>query len=256
MKLISLGALADADPAFAYMAGSGGGFPVEFLAFGFVIVAMGVVARHAAKKRREEFAAPAAAHGWTHEARNDTYTEQWTGDPFGRGHNRQAHNVLTGTHDGRRFTAFDYVYYTTETSTNGNGNSTRQVAHHYSVVALTVGTHFPNLTVHPEGAVGRFFGKITNRDIRFESDAFNRAFTVTCEDRKFASDVIHPRMMDVLLAHPNTAFRFNGDTILSIDTGKHSITEVTHRLTILDSVIDNIPDFVWKTGPGAPATEV
>lgn len=221
--------------------------PVLIVILGVAVVALVAVFGYLQdKKRRETFMAAAAANGWTYEARNDAYTERWAGRPFGQGHNRQARNVLTGTHDGRPFTALDYVYYTTETSTDSSGRTTRrEVAHRFSVVALDVGVSFPNLTVRPEGPVGRFFGKLTNRDIQFESEAFNRAFTVTCEDRRFASDVIHPRMMDVLLTDPQTAFRIDRHTILTIDDGQHSIDQVTARLGMLDRIVDNIPKFVW-----------
>ena len=60
--------------------------------------------------------------------------------------------------------------------------------------------------------IGRLIGRLTNRDIELESEDFNRAFTVSCPDRKFASDVLHPRMMEFLLQHRALAFRFDQDS--------------------------------------------
>ena len=109
--------------------------------------------------------------------------------------------MVTGTQDGRPFVAFDYVYYTTETSTDAQGHSSsREVSHTYGVVALTVGVAFPPLEVAPEGFVSRIVGRLTDHDIDLESEDFNRAFTVSCPDRKFASDILHPRMMEFLLS--------------------------------------------------------
>ena len=70
------------------------------------------------KKRREALGAMAAARGWSWVERDDRWADAFDGQPFGSGHNRQARNILQGQHDGRPFVGFDYVYYTTETSTD------------------------------------------------------------------------------------------------------------------------------------------
>ncbi|MDP9823148.1 hypothetical protein J2S59_002957 [Nocardioides massiliensis] len=98
----------------------------------------------------------------------------------------------------------------------------------------------------PENFFGRFVGRITNRDIELESEDFNRAFTVTCPDPKFAYDVLHPRTMELLLRSRDLAWRFEGDTLLAVSSGKHSPAEVTRVLGVLDAVLDGIPEFVWR----------
>src|SRR5205085_3018749 len=47
----------------------------------------------------------------------------------------------------------------------------------------------PALSVTPEGMFSRFFGRLTNSDIELESEDFNRAFRVTCPNRRFASEI-------------------------------------------------------------------
>jgi hypothetical protein len=69
---------------------------------------------------------------------------------------------------------------------------------------------------------------------------------VTCPDRKFASDILHPRMMEFLLAHPDSSFRFDRSWILSVESGRTDIEEVEPRLALIDTVVDNVPDFVWR----------
>lgn len=223
------------------------GFVVIFGGFLLLVVLVAVLSYQAAKRRREAFAALAAARGWSYTERDDRWTGTFGGSPFNSGHNRQASNILRGEHDTRGFVAFDYVYYTTETSTDSNGHtSSREVAHRYSVVALEVGATFPALAVSPEGMFSRMVGRLTNRDIELESEEFNRAFTVTCPDRKFASDVLHPRMMEFLLAHRDSSFRFEGVWVLSIEKGRADIERVLPRLAHLDTVVDNVPEFVWR----------
>ncbi|MEJ7794644.1 MAG: hypothetical protein WKF50_03765 [Nocardioides sp.] len=211
----------------------------------FIVIA--VMSAIAAKKRREGIAALAAQRGWTYVQRDDRWCDAFQDSPFGIGHNRKATNVLTGEFDGRPFVSLDYVYYTTETSTDSEGRTTtREVSHPYGVAGLDMGAAFPALEVTPEGMFGRFVGRLTNIDIELESEDFNRAFTINCPDRKFASDVLHPRMMELLLQSQDAAFRFDRRWILDCEDGQVALEEIEPRLQRIDSIVDQIPEFVWK----------
>jgi hypothetical protein len=227
---------------------------LPFLIFGgfaAFVVLVAVLGYRSAKKRREAFAALATSRGWTYTERDDSWNDVFTGSPFDQGHNRQSSNILRGQYDKRGFVAFDFVYHTTETSTDSKGHTThREQSHNYGVVALEVGASFPALQVSPEGMFTRMIGRLTNRDIELESEDFNRAFTVTCPDRKFASDVLHPRMMEFLMAHQDSSFRFDRSWILSVESGRADIEQVEPRLALIDTVADNVPDFVWREVKG------
>ena len=211
----------------------------------------------AAKKRREAFQAYAATKGWTWTERDDQWIEAFDGAPFGLGHDRRAENVLTGAFESRTFAAFDYSYRTTETSTDSDGHTTtHEETHNFSVAAVDVGVVCPNLHVSPEGFFGRAIGKLTNHDIQLESEEFNRAFTVHCEDRKFASDVLHPRLMEALLTFRDIEWRFDRSWIVTVSSGGHNPAEVDRALTSISSVVDAIPDFVWEDHGGKPGAPV
>ena len=201
-----------------------------------------MLAYRAAKRRREELAALAAARGWTLTPRDDSLVRRFDGRPFGQGTGRHADNVLRGEHDGRAMVAFDYQY----TTTSGTGDNRTSDTHHYSVVALSMGALLPALSVMPEGMFGRMVGRLTNTDIELESEAFNRAFTVRCPDRKLAFDVLHPQTMQLLLRWPDLGWRFEGDSMLVVTLGRHSVEEVEARLGVMDAILDGIPDFVWE----------
>lgn len=219
-----------------------------FLGVGLALVlAFAALGAYLAKKRRDEFRAFAATRGWTYAERDDRWCHHFEGQPFGQGHDLRARNVVTGQHDGRGFVAFDFVFHTTETSRNSQGHTTtREVSHDYSIVAVDTGVAFPRLQVTPEGFFTRFVGKLLNKDIELESEEFNRAFTVTCEDRKFASDVLHPRMMETLLAVRDIGWGFTGTWVLAYEPGQHTLPELERRLGALDAVLDGIPEFVWR----------
>ena len=173
------------------------GVVLIFAAFLAVAVAAVVFSYLAAKKRREAMAAYAAGRGWRFEADQPLLVDRFTGPPFGLGFGRRAYNVLYGTHDGRDLVSFDYDYKT-QTS---NGKQTTTHVHRFSVLGLSMGIHMPPLSVDPENFLDRFVGRLTGNDIDLESEEFNRSFTVACPDRKFASDVLHPQMMEFLLEH-------------------------------------------------------
>ena len=215
-----------------------------------VIVAVGW---YVEKRRREELQAFAEQRGWTYERRDDSWARAFDGRPFRSGHDREAHHVFRGMHDGRDFVGFELVYHTTDTDTDSNGNSTsREVEHWYSVLALRTSDRMPRLEVSPEGFFGRAFGKLTNRDIQLESEEFNRAFTVVCKDRRFASDILHPRLMERLLRTPRTGWRIDNGWILQIEDGKHRLESLDGRLSVTDGVLDAVPDFV-REQYGLPA---
>lgn len=216
---------------------------------GFValVIVIGVLSHLAAKKRREAMAALATQRGWAYAERDDRWCDSFEGAPFGLGHNRQARNVLTGDYDGRPMACFDYVYYTTETSTDADGHTTtHEESHNYSVSGIDMGSVFPPLSVTPEGMFGRLIGRLTNHDIELESEDFNRAFTVHCPDRKFASDILHPRAMEYLLQAPEAQFRFDRRWALTTTPGHKGVETIEGRLRYLDGIVDQIPEFVWK----------
>jgi hypothetical protein len=220
----------------------GSGFVVLVVLFVFLVIGLAVLGYVQAKKRREEMAAYALSRGWRYEAYQPLLVDRFQGAPFGIGSDRQATNAVYGQHEGRDFVSFDYQYETT----TGSGKDRRTTTHTFSVLALSMGVSLPSLTVDPENFLERFVGRLTNSDIDLELEDFNRAFTVTCADRKFASDVLHPRMMEFLLQHRDVGWRFERDSMLMVASGRRTVPQIDATLTLMDQITDRIPEFVWK----------
>ncbi len=212
---------------------------VGFFVIALVLVVVGVIQ---ARKRREAMAAYATSRGWRFAETDGNLVDRFQGTPFGTGSSRQASNVVYGEHDGRAMVAFDYRY----TTTSGSGENRSTTTHHWSVLALSLGVLMPDLSVEPEGMLSRVIGRLTNTDIEMESEDFNRAFTVRSPSRKFAFDVLHPQMIEMLMRWPELGWRFEGDSMLVVRNGSHSIQEVDAKLTVMDAILDKIPEFVWK----------
>lgn len=219
-------------------------FGVVVMVVGIFVLALGlvIVGVIQAKKRREALAAYAASRGWRYATHDRTLVDRFQGTPFGRGSGRAASNVIYGEHDGRPMVAFDYQFKTT----SGTGENRKTTTHRWSVLALSMGVTMPDLSVEPEGVFGRVIGRLTNTDIEMESEDFNRAFTVRSSNRKFAFDVLHPQMIEMLMQWPELGWRFETDSMLVVRNGHHSIEEVDAKLQVMDAIIDRIPEFVWK----------
>ena len=149
--------------------------------------------------------------------------------------------MIFGKRDGRDLVSFDYEYKTQTT----NGKQTTTQVHRFSVLGLSMGIFMPPLSVDPENFLERFVGRLTGNDIDLESEEFNRAFTVSCPDRKFASDVLHPQMMEFLLAHPQLGWRFEQDSMLVIARGRRTPAQIDATLAVMDGITDRVPEFVW-----------
>src|SRR5208283_3583865 len=85
---------------------------------------------------------------------------------------------------------------------------------------------FKHLNIRPENILDKFTEAIGFDPIQFESAEFSRKFHVRCEDKKFAYDIIHARMIEFLMQDPKHIY---------IEAQSHSI--LFHRnkqLAILD----------------------
>jgi hypothetical protein len=218
-------------------------FPLVFVVFLGVAGVFGYLSWQAQQKRMKEIQLLCLNRGWTYAASDPSLTVRWNQAPFGQGDSRQARNVMGGEWQGRPFTAFDYSYVTE--STDSDGKTTR-TTHRFGVVRVGLPAYLPNLQVTDQSMFRRMAQVVgLGQDIELESEDFNRAFTVTSRDPKFASDVLNPRTMQMLLAAPHLAWRIEATDILSWDSGQLGSVQVLQRLDHLSKVIAGVPSFVW-----------
>lgn len=207
-----------------------------------------VHAQKRAAERRAALAGYASQREWEYRQSDDSLVHRFAGAPFDRGYSRSATNVFLGRHDGRPFVAFDYGYVTS--SGTGNDRSTRH--HQYSVVALNLGLTTPGMAVGPTGTFGKLVNAVTGRDVQIGNPLFDQGFTVTSPSPQFAVDVLHPDVVDVLLHHPELAWRLEGDSMLVIRSGQHTAQEIEAKLHFMDAVLDRIPEHVRSRLLGEP----
>ena len=167
-----------------------------------VVIAAIVYSSKAAKKRREELAALAAELGWRFDPGRDTHHDDEYAhfEVFRKGHSRAAFNTLAGSLEiaGAEYPVKmgDFTYKVTQHT--GKSTSTHTYRFSYLILHLPyVGV--PDLLIRREGVFDKIAAAIGFDDIDFESAEFSRKFLVKSPDKRFAYDIIHPRMMEFLL---------------------------------------------------------
>lgn len=203
-----------------------------------LVPVVGVLGLVLAQRRRRLLTAWAARNGWQYAGTAPALTERWQNAPFGIGSSRRATEVLTGIWQGRSATSFRYRY----TSSDGD----RRTVHTFHVLFLTLPAYLPTLELTPEGLGARLAKAVGGQDLEFELEDFNRAWRVTSRMPRFASDVVHPRLMERLLRPGSRAnIRIEGTDILTWSAGVPDLDVVAARLGLLDAVVRSIPRFVW-----------
>jgi hypothetical protein len=179
----------------------------------------------------------AAAKGWSFYATEPGLVGKWPGEPFGRGEDQAARNVLRGSWGDRKFIAFDYSY---QPFSVRSGRPPRR----FGVIAMQLPVALPWLEVEHENLLVNPLE--AGDDIRFESERFNRTFRITSTDEKYARAVIHPRLMELLLDRGEIGWRITGEHLLGWYAGSHTPTALERRLTLLTQIADHIPPFVYR----------
>jgi len=194
-------------------------------------------------QRRQLLMQFCAANRWRYCADDPSLTVRWHGTPFGEGDHRRARNVLVGNDRGGPFVAFEYSFVTGGEQGRWGG---RRTTHRYAVCALGLPVPLPRLQVEPEGLLRRA-GQAGGLGVgvQLESEDFNRRFTVSARQPKFASDVLGPRTLQALLAAPPTAWRIEGADLVSWHEGQLTPVDVLAHLSTLSRVVEGIPSFVW-----------
>jgi len=175
--------------------------PLVVVLFLLLAVGGGILAWLHEKKRREGMEAVAQKLGFRFDPGPDeNHDEEYAQFAiFRRGHSRVAKNTMTGAVElfGRecRAQAGDFRYRVT--SGSGKNRSTR--TYHFSYLVVHPPWPSPSLLVRPEGTFDKVKGAFGFDDIDFESEEFSRSFWVESSDKRFAYDVLHPRMMEFLL---------------------------------------------------------
>ncbi len=196
------------------------GGPILIVLVIALVITAAIFGHIAAKKRREALAALADSLGWSYDPDHTTAgtapLEHF--DMFNRGRSRRAYNTLWGTLDTDGIDcsaqAGDYRYKVTR----GSGKNRRTHTYRFSYLIFRLPFRgVPDLTIRREGLFDKISGAFGFDDIDFESAEFSKKYYVQSSDRRFAYDLIHPRMMEFLLRVHPPRIDFSGGYVLLTD---------------------------------------
>ncbi|MHC4414937.1 MAG: hypothetical protein ACYS0G_06615 [Planctomycetota bacterium] len=228
----------------------GGLHVILIVAVAAVVAVVAYLAYRAEKKRRERLAALATRLGWRFDHRRDrTHDDEYAQfEIFRRGHSRAAYNTLTGDLEveGRPCPAKMGDFRYKITTHTGKSSSTRTYRFSYLIVHLPFPTA-PDLLIRREGLFDKIAGAFGFDDIDFESAEFSRRFCVKSADKRFAYDVIHPRMMEFLLAgDPPSVDIEHGRCCLSDGRRRWPQQQFEAHLAWIRQFFDHWPDHVTR----------
>jgi hypothetical protein len=91
-------------------------------------------------------------------------------------------------------------------------------------------------------------------DIDFESDEFSRRYHVACDDRRFAYDILHARLIDYLLGCGSVPNLEMQGPLMVLFESQGDAANVRRLLAIGREIVASIPDYVRSArGVGQPA---
>jgi hypothetical protein len=175
-----------------------------FLAIVFVVLVGGYYSYRAQQQRVQELTELAGQLGWQFEDGDDydhsSQYEQFT--EFSQGHSQYAYNTLTGSLPvgGVAWPVKMGDFHYATTSSDGKRTTTHHHTFSYAIIK-TPYHQVPDLLIRREGMFDALKNLFGFDDIDFESAEFSRRFCVKSSDKRFAYDVIHPRMIAFLLEY-------------------------------------------------------
>ncbi|GAA1560761.1 hypothetical protein GCM10009789_12550 [Kribbella sancticallisti] len=160
---------------------------------------------------------------------------------------RRANDVVQGNFFGFPVTAFNYSGYG-EPSGGGKDSDVRHYdGYRYGYVWITLPARLPRLDVTRADALINNWDRILGwQPVRTESAAFDRFFNAKTVDDRFAHAVLHPRMMEFLLARNAPAIDIDGDRVILRRSGWFSPEDVWWGIHFLREFVQLIPPFVLR----------
>jgi hypothetical protein len=202
-----------------------------------IVVITAIIGRYLHRKRQQQMFELAPSLGFAFDPEPSDLESRYTGIwPMDAGRFHTSFNLLSGVTDRPttiHWEIFDHRY------TTGSGKNKR--THRMTIVAATVPRFsFPRLTMRPEGFFDKLAAMIGYDDIDFPSDEFSRRYHVKCEDRKFAYDLLTPRVIEYLLAGPPRHWQLHGPRMVLVSSRPASPQDIRDMMSLIQGLIERI----------------
>jgi hypothetical protein len=218
-----------------------------FLVLVVIVVAIVIYQFLASGKRRQELANWALSKNLSFLSGKDyDFDSRYPGfDCIQKGHSRYASNIMNGDFAGRQFLGCDYHY------TVGSGKSSHD--YNISLVIIKSPIVLQKLLIRPENFSDKLAELVGFSDINFESAEFSKKFYVKAPDKKWAYDIIHPQMMEFLLASQQFSIQFDLLSVIAYRDTRFAASEFEDAANLVNGIFDRIPDYVAQNRQIHPA---
>ena len=218
--------------------------PLVIMAFILGLALWGFFVWQYRKKRREGFLK------WAGDNKFSFYPEKSKAlarsfvflNKLDKGSNRYIYDYLTGSFQGHQAHAFTFHY-----ETYSHGKHGRRTHHHYvGVVAIELPKVFPEMIIRPEKILEKLGQLLGYQDIDFESVEFSKKFAVRSKDKKFAYDFCHTRMMEYLIAHPQTSLEVDQNFLAIYDRNRLEPNELDGYFHQIVDIRAMMPKYLFE----------
>lgn len=153
--------------------------------------------------------------------------------PFGEGHSRQGYDRFTGVLSGTKFDAFTYRYQT------GSGDDKKSAS--YGVAIFELPLRLPRMGVNTRGS------SFEVPDVQFESEEFNRKFSVGTDNERAAFDLFHPTAMELLIGGFNKgSWQIVENHLLWVTYSSWDCEEYDSMAHVVSRFVELIPHYMIK----------
>jgi hypothetical protein len=163
---------------------------------------------------------------------------------FREGDGRKVENVMWRDGiNGLPVRVFDYGWYSEHRDTNGQVNRRWQ---YFSCALAQHNGKWPVIRISRQGLADTVGERLGLRSVDLESEEFNRRFFVQCADRKFATDLLVPQMMELLLSTDGRITFETKGRFLLLTTSRVDAHLMPGLLNVADRFVALVPPLVFE----------
>ncbi|GAB3923896.1 hypothetical protein GCM10029976_014800 [Kribbella albertanoniae] len=144
--------------------------------------------------------------------------------------------LLVGSYEGRRIQMAGFA-------TLGSGPTAMR-----NLVAIELPVSLPELRISHDGVTPPSLPPLEPvlQMSDTESDAFNQRYFAASLDPRYTSAMLHPRMIEWILAHPPQDLRLVGNLLIAYTPKPWTVPHTLATVPLLSGIVDRIPPFVLK----------
>lgn len=205
-----------------------------------LILTIVVLVIRAERKRRKELADWASKRGFAYFDANQEAPLLSTYKAWGPGYGHRNFDGYEGN-----FAGTDVQMWQHQSRTKSKDSEN---IHNFTILKIRMPISVPNTHWKREHFGHKVFDALGGEDIDFESDEFSRKFWVKGDDRRFAYDLFHARMMEYMLTAPKAHWQWQGAYLILHVSGAFQLKRIQPLLQAAEGFLPLLPKHLLREG--------